>query len=342
MKFAKIGLGIISIGLLTVQVAMADGPKVSGFLDTTFNARIGESKSKMTNFGRKFDKPANTFLLNTAHFHIHAESGKAVSHVELDFGNDQPASASEMIQKAYIKVKGGAGALTAGKFGALHGIEVANAGQNPTISRGYLYIYAKPASLTGVKVEHKLGKMVNFTLGAANGWGVDVDTNRKKALLGGIGFNFGKPLSLGLAYYDLKGDPGSIGDKEMLDVTGVSQWGPVAVNFQYNEGTQDNNATVESKWSGYALEPVYSFGENFSIGARYEWFKDKDGVSGFKSGIPVAVGQEAYNLTLAPTWKFSSAPVTLRAELRKDRWKNASGGTAMESDTVSTELIYAF
>jgi len=122
-----------------------------------------------------------------------------------------------------------------------------------------------------------------------------------------------------------------------MDITGVSKWGPLAINFQINSGAEEKASTVtagqDAKWSGFGLQPVYTFSDTFSLGARYESFEDKGGTRGLNA-------KDATNITLTPAWKFSD-PATLRAEVRKDSW-TTMGGASKASTTIGAELIYTF
>ncbi len=355
MRFVKIVLGTIVVGLLSVQMASAEmaAPKLSGFIDTTYNQKISGTKTT-PNFGRSFDVTPNTFLLNTVHLNVDGSAGPAGYHIELDFGPDATTAgaATNNIQEAYMTwsmsghMEGQKCWLTVGKFVTLEGIEVIESGMNPTISRGYLFGLAEPFSHTGVKMDHTVmnGKF-QFTLGAVNGWdtatstGVpavavaDTDNNRDKTYLGRIGFNGGDPLTVGLVYYT--GPEGGSDKRTSIDITGVSKWGPLAINFQYNVGDEEVAGTTE-KWSGFGIQPVYTITDKFSVGARYEYFNDKD------SGVGRNLGaKDAWNFTLTPTWKLSDA-VTVRAEYRLDNFTPKVGGTSEDYSTVGAEMIYTF
>ncbi|MEK7286668.1 MAG: porin [Nitrospirota bacterium] len=339
MKLTKIGLGIVSVGLLSAQLAFAEGPKLSGYIDTSLNIKISDDQqpygNTSDNFWRSFDADDNTFLLNTAHLNVDGSSGKAGFHVGLDFGSDDANIGWNNIQEGYLTLSTHENcSLTAGKFSAIHGIEGAESVKNPTISRGYLF-NRKPASLTGLKMDHQFGK-VSLTLGGVNGMGIgtttnDVDNNRDKMWFGKVGLNLGSPLAFGVSYYTGKETTGSYDRTNTLDLTGVSNLGPVAVNFQYNVGEVDKNNVNNERWTGYSIQPVYAFYGQFSIGARYEWL-------GYDNSTMAP--KNAWNVTIAPTYKMSSAPVTVRAEYRKDEWDNIAGDKS--SETVSGELIYNF
>jgi len=335
MKFGKIAVGVISIGFLATQLALADGPKVSGFIDTSFNVKLQDDRGKtMPNFGRSFDTVSNTFILNTVHLNVDGSEGMAGYHVELEFGSDQAASSANNIQEAYVTLRHDENCvLTVGKFVTLEGIEVIESGWNPTISRGYLFGLAEPYSHTGVKMDHQFGKIVSVTLGAVNGWDLATDNNRDKTWLGRVGLNFGDPLAFGIVYYT--GKEVSPNKRTSLDITGVSKWGPLALNFQYNMGEEEGigAAGADAEWSGWGLQPVYTFTPKFSVGGRYEYFKDKDGKRSLGA-------EDAYNITLTPTWKHSDN-VTLRAEVRKDGWTPTTGADK-DATTVGGELIYTF
>jgi hypothetical protein len=353
MKLAKIALGVISVGLLTASLALADGPKVSGFVDTSFNVKTSDDRGVKTtsNFGRSFDSTANTFVLNTVNLNLDGSQGMAGYHVTLAFGNDVGAGgtlggpANQNIQEAYITLRHDENCLlTVGKFVTLEGIEVIQSGWNPTISRGYLFGLAEPFSHTGVKMDHKFGKVLDLTLGAVNGWDTATDNNRDKTWLGRVGLNFGNPLKFGVVYYSGKEVAGTSNKRTSLDITGVSTWGYLAINFQVNNGEEEGVGAggAKAKWSGYGLQPVYTVNKKFSVGGRYEYFEEEGGRAAGTGPGALLGAKDAYNITITPTWKLSDV-VTARAEYRMDNWTStAAGNPTLKSSTVGGELIYTF
>ncbi len=345
MNLVKIGLGTILAGLLSVQLASAEmaGPKISGFIDTTYSQDL-TSPFRKTNFGRSFDTTANTFLLNTVHLNMDGSSGAAGYHVELDFGADAGVASPGNIQEAYMTWThmDGKCVMTAGKFVTLEGIEVIESGWNPTISRGYLFGLAEPFSHTGVKMDHKLGNMLQLSLGAVNGWDLIADNNRDKTYFARVGLNWGDPLTVGLVHYvgDEETVATSSGKRNSTDITGVTKWGSLAINFQYNMGDEEGAVTAgkTAEWSGFGIQPVYTISDTFSVGARYESFEDTNGARGL-GGATAA--KDAYNITVTPALKLSDA-VTLRAEYRIDKWTVTATGASKDSSNIGAEMIYTF
>jgi len=315
-------LGLTSGDLFAMEMS---SPKISGFIDTTYTDSDKLDK----------DGGGGTFNLNTAHINLDGSQGKAGYHVGLDFGTNQAAFATNNIQEAYITLKhGDTCVLTVGKFVTIEGIEVIDSGMNPTITRGSLFTFAEPFSHTGVKMDHKFGKMLSLTLGVVNGWDVVTDTNSSKPVLARVGVNLGDPLSFGLGgYWGPRTTTAEAKEPETsVDLTGVSKWGPLAINFQWNQGSQTVNST-KAEWSGWGIQPVYWVSETVWIGGRYESFDDKNG------GRTGTAGKES-NISIAPGMKVSEA-TTLRAEYRYDKSEPTSG-TESDTNTTSVELIYAF
>jgi hypothetical protein len=345
MNLIRIGLCALFIGVLSIQSAFAEvtGPKVSGFIDTTYNQDLS-SPSRSTNFGRSFDLSANTFLLNAVQLNLDGSSGANGYHIEFHFGTDQKSASEHNIQEAYMtwSQMDGKCVITAGKFVTLEGIEVIESGANPTISRGYLFGLAEPYSHIGVKMDHKLNDKIQITLGAVNGWEIATDNNRDKTYLARVGLNWGNPLTVGIVHY-IGNEETTItsGKRNSTDITGVSKWGNLAINFQYNMGKEEDLVAVgtDAEWSGFGIQPVYTVNDKFSVGARYESFEDTNGARGL--GGAATPAKDAWNITLTPTWKLSDT-TTLRAEYRMDDWTVTATGASEDSSTVGGEMIYTF
>ncbi len=97
-------------------------------------------------------------------------------------------------------------------------------------------------------------------------------------------------------------------------------------------------------YSGVVAQAVYTANDKLSYGARYELFKDPQGIALF----PVtAVPGEFNALTFGMTYKLSKNAI-IRPEIRYD-WQTGNngikafgGGTAEKQTTISTDLVMHF
>jgi hypothetical protein len=128
-----------------------------------------------------------------------------------------------------------------------------------------------------------------------------------------------------------------------VDLTGaVVPTDFLTVNFQGNVGSEKGvgtDPTKTSSWYGFGLQPVVKSGA-MSLGARFEYFKDKNSSRTLVPGDPSLI-----NLSIAPGYTIASA-FTLRAELRYDHSSVAFLSQAAEpkkdQGTVAISAHYMF
>jgi len=359
--------------LLLGTAVYAEGPAISGFVDTQYIYNFDNPLSGMTPL-RSYDAQDNN-ISNTAHLAMTGKVGEAASYtVELDAGSDadvtvaDSAGASVVLQEAYLVYAPGKLGFKAGKFATYQGIEVIESIANPTISRGFLYGLAEPFTHVGAVATLALEK-IDFAFGLVNGWDQVRDVNDEKTWVGKAGFNFGDPLTFTISGYhgaeqaDVVGVPAATddpftpidesieilgdskaGDKRTsVDFTGVTKIIPkVDLWFQANWGYEDNvSGTTDDNWGGFAVEPVINVTEKFFIGARYEYFANSNG-----SRVGGTDDFSAYNLTLAPGYKLADG-VVVRAEVRQDTsnkqvFTDDKGMPDDSNTTGSVQLSLAF
>ncbi len=279
----------------------AEGPAVSGFIDTTYNYNFNSYEETANNLFHSYDAQANTFLLNTTHLVFNGSVEQLSYVVELDVGSDASVNTASGsgegddfdIQEAYgvYSVEEGMG-LKFGKFVTYNGIEVIESGSNPTISRGYLFGLAEPFTHVG-GVFFKTFGSVDIHIGAVNGWDQLKDVNTEPTGVLKVGYNGGDPLNLIFSAYAGPEQADNNNDKRVtFDLTGVTKIIPsLDLWFQLNTGSEDNVpmtsvlsdgssavSTKDADWSGLGIQPIYHVNDDFSVGFRYEYFKDDDGV----------------------------------------------------------------
>jgi hypothetical protein len=349
-KFAALA---VLVGWLLAADTQAEAPKISGFLDLTYNRNLDASDAR-TNVHHSFDTQGNTFLLNAFHLAMTGAEGDHTDYVlEVDMGTDASAITSGGVgagddfdvQEAYVVHRFGDGKLgfKAGKFVTYNGIEVIESGADPTITRGYLFGLAEPYTHTGAVVTYQISPQVDVHAGLVNGWDLFVDNNKAPTGVLKLGLNFGDPLALTVSSYLGPEQTGNEDDvRTTLDVTGVSKAGAnLDLWFQFNYGQEAKAAPSgdDASWIGFGLQPVYRLTETFSVGLRYEYFKDSDGAR-------TATAQALQNITITPTYSLSENLLT-RAELRVDIsdeevFLDGDNAPTDQQLQIAAELIYSF
>ena len=334
-------------------LAGAEGPKVNGFVDLSYNRNLSAGKSATTNTLHSFDSAANTFLLNAVHLAANGSGGDAVSYtVEMDMGTDAAATNSgglgagdEMdLQEAYVVYHrpGAKLGFKAGKFVTYEGIEVIESGANPTITRGLLFGLAEPYTHTGAVATYQLSSALDVNAGVVNGWDLFVDNNRRPTGVVKLGYNGGDKLALTVSAYMGPEQAGNTDNTRLsLDATGITKSvKKVDLWFQANYGKEDQAAPDggDAAWMGFGLQPIFHLSDKFCLGARYEYFKDSDGA---RSGAVQAL----QTVSLVPTYCLSEGLVT-RAEIRMDRsdekvFVDKDGATDQQLQ-VAAEMVFSF
>jgi hypothetical protein len=328
----------------------AAGPKLSGFVDTTYNYNVNRPASgKNTYFS--YDARHNNFSLNTADVALSGGAADGFSYyVQVDMGANAALDGAGYdatifdVQEAYAqyesKDKWG---IKVGKFVTYNGIEVIESPSDPTISRGYLFGFAEPFTHIGAVVTYRASGTVDFAIGAINGWDLLADTNKFKMVVAKLGLNFGDPLGLTISSY---AGPDQAGNNDhwraTFDVTGVSKHGNTTINFQGNYGFEQKvtMAGEDDSWFGFGIQPVFKLDDRLSLGVRGEMFRDDKGSRGV---LPQAL---LFNVTVAPAFSLTPSLV-LRAEARLDASNkdafDAHDGTAKNNQIVGmAEALAAF
>lgn len=316
------------------------GPKISGFINGSYNFNLNRPADN-TNYTFSYHGQDRTFLLNAAHLVVAGTAAENLTYtIELDAGADarvnqylNPVFALDNmgmptgvvfgdefdVQEAYLTWMPGKFGLRAGKFVTYNGIEIIEGPMNPTLSRGYLFGLAEPFTHVGANVIFQATPELDIHLGLINGWDNVVDTNDSPMFVGKVGYNMGNPLALTLSSYFGPDQPGNDKDRRLtVDLTGVTKTIPmVDLWFQVNYGTEKIMGK-NVNWLGFGIQPVVHLTDMFDVGARFEFFKDKDRARLGGSVTPaMSTADQLINISICPTLKPTSNLI-FRAEFRVD------------------------
>ncbi|MCG3203832.1 MAG: hypothetical protein KCHDKBKB_00508 [Elusimicrobia bacterium] len=338
---------------------MAEGPTVSGYVDTQYGYNFSKPNTGTTAL-RSYDSQDNT-LANTVHLSFAGTFGEGIGYVvDLDAGHDANTTVGSIpasgvaLQEGYLTYMAPCKlGFKVGKFATYEGIEVIETNANPTISRGYLYGLAEPYTHVGGVATFVLGKL-DFAAGLVNGWDQANDNNQGKTVIGKIGLSLGDPLMATLSGTHgpeqnqvtsggVITDSRSGANRDSIDLTVLTKIIPmVDLYLQANAGTEaqvvDNDGDTinddRASWSGAGVQPIIHFGDKFSIGARLEYFSDPEGARTGTRNISTT------NITITPGYKITDN-VLVRAEYRQDSsnkkiWVDDKG---MLEDSVSTGAL---
>lgn len=222
--------------------------------------------------------------------------------------------------------------MTAGFMGTFVGYEIISPAGNFNYSTSYLFS-AGPFQNAGIKAEYAFSDKVGLMVGLFNDWNAYQDFT-------GVS-DFGAQLSLAPvegweAYINfLTGSTGTI-----VDLTTAYQ---VTDAFKVGLNAADCSGFGDAKdgYSGGALYLQYGFSDAFALGARGEYYKEKEDGWAFVPG-----GESVLGLTLSANVK--AGPLTMIPEFRLDNgstemfFKNTALDPTKSASQFSLALVYAF
>lgn len=378
-------VAVLMLTLSVSSTGWAEAPNLSGFVETSYNLNFNRPPSQ-TQRGRSFDFHTNSFIFNAFHLKAVGSIGEDAGYVgELIAGSDARVIKDPFTQVAGAGTAGSGAAsnveyheayawykcplmngvtFTAGKFATLEGIEVIEGPDNYTVSRGFLFGLAEPFTHTGFKANYAFTDQFDLTLGLVNGWDTLTDNNRGKTIIGRVGLNLGDLFNGGISFtYGAEKDNlktaataaslAAQDDKRTsLDATFWSKFNDmVTVAWQANYGEEEKasayTAGLGATWFGFGIQPKITVSDKFWVGARYEYFEDKDGA---RTAPAVAKPHALQNITIAPAWKIYD-PLTFQVEGRYD-WSSQSyfeqkdgavaNFNAAQQFTVGAKFDYVF
>jgi hypothetical protein len=348
-------LSALALAFVTTGPAFAQGPSISGFIDTTYNYNLNGQR---TNVLRSFDANSNTFALQNAEIVAEGKSGDVGYRIDLNFGEDASvtnylnsnAGDEFDIEQAFITVPCPltGGAFTVGKFVTPFGAEVIESKDNFNTSRGHLFNFAIPLHHLGAKYDKSFGDL-GLTAGVVNGWDNIIDNNTSKTLIVQAAKPFGDKLKvvLGGAYGPEQSDAVFVSSGTTLNgkarslVDAVVIFNPMdklSLVANLDWGVEEGIAAMgTSNWAGLALMGKYAITDKLSGALRYENFDDE--------GSRTTVEQVLHSVTA--TLECKKDGVITRLEVRQDKstdkvYVNSDGAADDTQTTVGVEWIFAF
>lgn len=185
----------------TVMSAVSPGISLSGYVDTSYVARLGEASAsgadvafpnRLRSPGRLYDNETkqNNFNLNVVSLVLDRPMGDedwaAGFHVQTLFGPDAVlrnaysltgGPTDFAVNEAYLKLRVPLGNGLETRFGYFNsplGYEVFDGGRNPNVSRSYGY-YLEPKAHTGLTMSYPFTESVSVMGGVANSYSPFVD-----------------------------------------------------------------------------------------------------------------------------------------------------------------------
>jgi hypothetical protein len=247
-----------------------------------------------------------------------------------DWNQDERFYGLSMPQ-AYLDVAYDNLTIRAGHFYTILGYEQVAAPNNFFYSRSYTMQYGEPFTHTGVLFTYGASSRLSMTLGFDRGWNNWEDNNDELSYLGAVNWascDGRTTLGLGFTYGDE--DDAGVNNRTLFSLV-FSRMLSNRLQYvlQYDCGWEENAAaqgTQDAEWYGVVNYLFYELNPCWTVGMRYEWFADDDGVrvtsdnttGGPPKGMYLSgVASQWSEIALGLNWT-PNANVLVRTELRWD------------------------
>lgn len=228
-----------------------------------------------------------------------------------------------------------------GHFHSVMGFESNQANQNFFYSRSYTSVYGMPTSMTGVMSEWKVTEGLAIVAGAVNEWNAfDTPNDHFQFVVGATYENMCGNFALSALVMNGKQSAASFqadnyGTAEddadnttVLDLIAKFKFTErliYAVEFTYGNNDTEvydilNDTTFQGRnWYGFSNYLFYRMSDTLTLGARFEWFNDKENsvLSGGYKTTFVNAPANYFSWTFGANW--DPCPwLTVRPEIRWD------------------------
>jgi len=355
----------------------------NGYLDSYYSANFNKPLS-MTNSGqsgtsRVFDTRSGQLTLGLIQTMLSYTTDRSEAVVDLAFGPNADManygnaiySSALIIKQAYFSYNfTDKFSMTVGQFGTHIGYEVIDAPVNFNYSLSNLFNNG-PFYHAGLKATYSFSDKAALMVGVVNNVDGLGDNNRKKGLIGQFFVSPTDGWSIYLnAIYSNEANPSTTGNTpkafyEVLDLATTYQvTDNVLLGFNTAIGSQKGDMqgaggpSDAKNWGGAAFYANLKTSELFSIGGRYEYFDNTNGVRGLLS-YPQGpdnpgIGTHVSSYTLTGNFTLASGHILIKPEIRMDahakrngnelqQFEDAKGNFTKNSQTTAgLAFIYKF
>jgi hypothetical protein len=300
------------------EVGWQDRVTLEGLLDAYYAYQVGGA-GVQTLGDHVFDDEGNSFTLAYAKLGLGVKPRPVGLRLDLGFGHVADVTASDAgrpdaasirpVQQAYLSFAVPTRlplTIDVGKFVTSAGAEVIEANRNWNYSRSFLFGFAIPFTLTGVRATAALTPRFTLQAMVVNGWDVVFDNNGAKTF--GLSLSYAAPTDTTVALNTLAGieTAGNAAPWRLLADLVVTQHVGRA-DFMLNVDVASEGAA--GHWYGLAGYGRVVVASHLNLALRGELFSDPNGLR------LVAARVEEVTLTAGIP---IGANAELRAELRAD------------------------
>lgn len=349
----------------------------SGYIDSYYTGNFNKPASRSNlgaEYARVFDQRAGQISLGLVQTKMQYSNEKSEAVVDLTFGPNADAgnygnaiSSGIVIKQAYFNWKASSKfTLTAGQFGTHIGYEVIDAPVNFNYSLSNLFNNG-PFYHIGIKGNYAFSDKASLMVGVVNNVDNLNDNNRKKGLIAQLFF---QPVDGWNVYINGitsneadADDNGNTPDAHyrVLDLTTTFQASEkllLGLNAAYGSQKGDyqgaGGPTKTATWGGAAGYLSYAASDLFSIGARYEYFGNKDGARALLNRLGNGTSVNSFTLTgnftladghllIKPEFRLDAYPKLTGNDSKMQQFDDSKGGfTKNSQSTLGLAFIYKF
>ena len=327
----------------------------SGYVVTEGTVNFGDNGGDNANNFYTFSDDESTFTpsaqigVSNDYFVIDALFGAMAG--DLGTGDEE-----FFLHQAYGIIPVGPFTVMAGHMDTMLGNEVINPGDNPNITRSFLFGYSINFQNTGVRamVPSPISFVDEFYLGVSNGSDViyDEGSDQQKIIEAAAGLTMGEgSLFLAMNYGNDGTDANTI-QQTYTAVFGYPLGDTLDLTLNGVMGKETKSDAIDGEWFGYAAYLTKTLSDTLSVTVRYEYFQDEgDTKLGFDdldtSFVNATDDGTLESFTITPQLAIGGG--VLRAEYRMDfaNYKafQAGEGTTpqnKEQQTASLQYIVSF
>ncbi|MBP90929.1 MAG: hypothetical protein CMJ64_30165 [Planctomycetaceae bacterium] len=267
------------------------------------------------------------------------------------------------LPQAYVDVAYNDLALRIGHFYTIMGYEGVKATSNFFYSHAYTMQYGEPFTHTGGMFTYDFNDKWILYGGLVNGWDKFDAESDKLAFLGGATYTpCHEQYTITVTVMTGDEDGAVVRAAAPTERTGYSLVFDYTVNDRMNYVLQHDNfwdedvfgAGLDAEWYGINQYLFYTVNDCWKLGARFEWFRDDDGVrlsgaplrESLTGGAPTggfltsaAAAGNYYNFTLGANWT-PRTNLTVRPEARFD-WSDGTAGRPFDDHTKDAQFTGA-
>jgi hypothetical protein len=248
----------------------------------------------------------------------------------------------QQIFASYLAPLGSGLRIDAGKFTSHLGAEVIEGydGYGDNYTRGFLFGYGEPGTLTGVRAGYTFNDQVSALVSISNGWDRVQDNNSGKTIGAQLAIT---PRDTLLVFVNYLGGPERSGSdlRHLTEVMAIAKPTASTTLTMSYDFAHDANAVepgIDATWQGASAIAAFALGDTYGVAVRGEVFADPDGVR-------TGAAQTVAGVTVTPSIN-ANQHLVLRSDLRLDRSTQqvfeTRGGYARQQFTIAVNAIIVF